>query len=194
MKNGPEASQRIWCANCMAYDMTRECYAAAYASGFNRTIRVLCSRGVTGESAEDFAQSAWTKGWEQINQLRDESLLLTWVNTIALNLYRAAVRRTPRFEPLGELPSPTGVNLAAIEVAKILGSTQLRDRELFQHCLQGFTAKDIARRHGVSDLAIRLRLLRARRDVCNRMKQFPRLRAIGAESAGNSGQPSRLAV
>lgn len=43
------------------------------------------------------AQAAWVRGWGRLGQLRDETLVLTWVNTIALNVYRRLIREAPLF-------------------------------------------------------------------------------------------------
>jgi DNA-directed RNA polymerase specialized sigma24 family protein len=145
--------------------MTTECYARAYTKGYDRTVRFLCSRGARGEHASDLAQSAWARGWERIGQLRNEDLVLTWINSIALNLYRAAVQRTPKFEPLHDLPGTIGINLAALDVERILRSVCPRNRELFENCLNGATTQEMAQAQGVSNATIRLRLWRARREA-----------------------------
>ena len=72
--------------------MTGEAYGKAYQHGFDRTIRLLLSRGARSECAREAAQAAWAKGWERIDQLRNESVVTTWVNTIALNCYRRVMR------------------------------------------------------------------------------------------------------
>ena len=64
--------------------MTREQYGQAYQKGFNLTVRFLVSRGFAYDSAQETAQAAWVKGWERLSQLRDPSMVLTWMNSIAL--------------------------------------------------------------------------------------------------------------
>ncbi len=81
--------------------MTREGYGQAYQKGFSLTVRFLLSRGVQRDAADEAAQAAWVKGWERLEQLRNESSVTTWVNTIALNVYR-------RLKP-GERRTLTGV-------------------------------------------------------------------------------------
>src|SRR5258708_2473749 len=73
-------------------EMTRDKYGQAYQTGFDRTIRFLISQGLSGDYARDIAQAAWVRGWERLNQLRNEPMVFTWVNTIALNFYRRAIR------------------------------------------------------------------------------------------------------
>jgi RNA polymerase sigma factor (sigma-70 family) len=145
--------------------MTRECYAEAYTRGYDHTVRFLRSRGITADFARDAAQAAWTRGWERISQLRFEHTVCTWVNSIALNLYRRGVRREARFEALGEFSGGQEIDLAAIEMRRVLSRCSSQNRQLLEAHLKGFTTQEIAHDHGVSQTAIRLRLLRARRDA-----------------------------
>ena len=69
--------------------MTTDEYGQAYQSGFNLTVRFLVSRGLSYDSAQETAQAAWAKGWERLGQLRDQSMVLTWMNSIALNIHRS---------------------------------------------------------------------------------------------------------
>lgn len=144
--------------------MTREDYGQAYRDGFVRTVRFLVSRGVRADTARDLAQSAWTKGWEKQAQLRNDHLVLTWVNTIAINVYRGILRGEPSYVGLSELRT-TEANWAAVDVCRILGLCAPRDRALLRLYLQGWTAEEIALKEGVTTTAIRIRLLRARRRV-----------------------------
>ena len=144
--------------------MTRDSYGDAYQSGFPHTVRFLISRGVPGNAAQEVAQSAWTKGWEKRGQLRNDGMVVTWVNAIAMNAYRGIRRKEPCYQVLKELRAPDP-SLAAIDVGRILGFCRPRDRTLLEQQMQGFTTREIARREGVTATAIRIRLLRARRRV-----------------------------
>ncbi len=146
--------------------MTRDAYGQAYQEGFEMTVRFLCSRGVPYDNADEVAQTAWVRGWERLAQLRDESLVVTWVNTIALNVYRGLLRRKPMTAILFEQRDRTvGINLAAIDIARVLTFCRPSNRILLQQCMSGVTAAEIAQKEGVSETAIRIRLLRARRDA-----------------------------
>lgn len=84
--------------------MTRSAFGQAYQAGFERTIRFLISRGAGRDGAQEAAQAAWVRGWERLHQLRNDDMLLTWVNTIALNIYRRVLQTEERFhQPLPEL-------------------------------------------------------------------------------------------
>jgi len=110
--------------------MTREAYARAYQEGLPLTFRFLLSRGVARDTAEEISQAAWMRGWERLGQLRSDELISTWVNTIALNLYRRAIRQERRLQGLKEpLYAKSTVNWAAIELRRILRFCRLPDRQ-----------------------------------------------------------------
>lgn len=151
--------------------MTGEAYGKAYQHGFDRTIRLLLSRGARSECAREAAQAAWAKGWERIDQLRNESVVTTWVNTIALNCYRRVMRSENHQLPLTEIPAASDINLGAIDLERFLAWCRPTDRQLFEDYLQGYPIEEIARKQGISYTAVRIRLLRARRSVQSRIKE-----------------------
>jgi DNA-directed RNA polymerase specialized sigma24 family protein len=152
--------------------MTRDGYGQAYQRGFDLTVRFLLSRGVHRDSANEVAQAAWVKGWERLAQLRNEGLVLTWVNTIALNVYRSLIRREPMNQMLLDQPDKTmSIDLAAIDINRVLTFCRPSNRRLLEQCMRGVTTAEIAREQGVSETAIRIRLLRARRDARSRVEK-----------------------
>lgn len=171
--------------------MTREEYGKAYERGFDLTVRFLLSRGAhPSDRARDAAQAAWTKGWERLSQLRNDSLVVTWVNTIALNVYRSFLRREPVYQALPELSTKAGVNLAAIDVGRILKICRPSDRVLLEQQMKGVTAEEIARHQGVTETAVRIRFLRARRAARSRVE----LRAARNLEATQSTAPDYTLV
>ncbi len=152
--------------------MTREGYGQAYQRGFDLTVRFLLSRGVQQDNAKEAAQAAWARGWERLNQLRDEALVVTWVNTIALNAYRGVLRKERlNLANLDARDKSVLIDLAAIDVARVLGHSRPQDRMLLEQCLSGASMAEIADRQGVSITAIRIRLLRARRQTRCRVER-----------------------
>jgi DNA-directed RNA polymerase specialized sigma24 family protein len=156
-----------------AIDMTKEAYGQAYQRGYNLTVRFLISRGVPCDTARDVAQAAWVKGWERIIQLRNHSMVTTWVNAIALNVHRSVLRSERTFQAMPEYSTGSGVNLAAIDLHRILSFCAPRDRALLELQMQGDTAEEIARKQGVTETAIRIRLLRARRTARSKAERKP---------------------
>jgi RNA polymerase sigma factor (sigma-70 family) len=150
--------------------MTRQEFGAAYEKGFNLTIRFLCSRGLSRDSASETAQAAWVRGWERINQLRDAKMLLTWMNTIALNLYRSSLRREPFLHELPELIAKSRTNIAVIDLKRVLKTCKKNDQMVLErHYLEGYQVREIAMANGWSETAVRIRLLRARRAVAKKL-------------------------
>ena len=151
--------------------MTRDAFGLAYQKGFPLTVRFLQSRSAHWEVAREIAQGAWAKGWERLRQLRDDSMVTTWVNTIALNAYRRALRREAPKQELTEIVGSRGVDFAAIDVHRILDHCRPSERVLFEQQMRGATTEEMARSQGVSKTAIRIRLLRARRATRSRLEQ-----------------------
>jgi len=90
-------------------------------------------------------------------------MVFTWVNTIALNFYRRAIRSERALKALPELSSSAGPDLAAIDLRRLLTFCRPCDRQLLEAQMRGATAEEMAKDLGVSETAIRIRLLRARR-------------------------------
>ena len=57
------------------------------------------------------------------------------------------------------------LDLAAIDVARILRVCRPPDRLLLEAQMQGVTAKEVAREQGLTETAVRIRFLRARRSA-----------------------------
>ncbi len=152
--------------------MTSEGYGQAYQRGYKLTVRFLLSRGVKHDHADEVAQAAWVRGWERLEQLRNESSVLTWVNTIALNVYRSLIRREFLDESLvaGFRDKTVTIDMAAMDVKTVLKMCRPSDRSLLEESMRGVTTKEIARQKGASETAIRIRLLRARRDARSRLE------------------------
>ena len=145
-------------------------YGDAFTTGYAVTRRFLLGLGAPIDDAEEIAQAAWVRGWEYRDQLRDARLIGFWVNSIARNLLRARFRRplTTRIEDLS--PSYT-MDLEALELRRLLECCPRRDRALLERSLQGFSAEEIARVVGITSTGIRVRLLRIRQSLRDRMSQ-----------------------
>jgi len=150
--------------------MTRDEYGQAYERGYRLTVRLLLSRGAGADRARELAQAAWVRGWEHLPQLRNDGLVLSWINSIAINAYRSVLRSEPAWQPLPEILTGPRVNFAAMDVARILRICRGRDRGLLEQEVRGMTVKEIARNQGVTETAVRIRLLRARRAARARVK------------------------
>lgn len=164
--------------------MTSDYFSSAYQRGFHLTVRFLLSRGITYEMALDTAQTAWTKSWEKREQLRQPSLLLTWTNSIALNVYRSMLRRESASDLLPEPEASISQNLAAIDVERILTQCKPNDRTVIEnHYIDGYKTWEIARLHGCSETAVRIRLHRARRKLQSQVVNPKSVRLLALEAS-----------
>ncbi len=146
--------------------MNSATFGTAYGEGVKRTVSFLLRVGVPHDHAADVAQSAWMRGWEKREQLRDESMILSWVNTIALNDYRRTVRKRyweMSWKPAYQDIATTFIDCAPIEMTQILDACKPADRRLLAAQLKGATAEELAEEAGVTQAAMRIRLHRARR-------------------------------
>jgi RNA polymerase sigma factor (sigma-70 family) len=163
--------------------MTREGYGQAYQRGFEITVRFLLSRGVQRDSAREVAQAAWVRAWERLGQLRDDALVVTWVNTIALNVYRNLIRKELLNRSLVDLRDQrdrtVAIDIAAIDVDRVLRICRPCDRRLLEQSMCGVTTEEIAQQQGVSKTAIRIRLLRARRYARRCLEKKPAVTRSG---------------
>jgi RNA polymerase sigma factor (sigma-70 family) len=157
--------------------MTREEFGKAYSEkgGYKKTVRYLRSLGAKVDRAEEIGQAAWVRGWECIAQLRDESCVVEWVNSIARNGLRSRVRRDREvgFDqlPIEPFASPT-TSTAAIDMHRALQACRPLQRHLIEATYwDGYSGPELAHRMGKSDGAIHGALSRARRDIKRRMSK-----------------------
>lgn len=157
--------------------MTRSDYANAYRTGFSSTVRFLLSTGVPADRADEIAQAGWARGWERREQLDEPGRVVSWVNTISLNLFRKLLRRQRETEELPDIWSRPRVSVTDIDVRKGLERCTPEDRDLLEsYYVQGFTSKELGRKKHCSAEAVRVRVLRAKRRLA---------RLIGGRYASN---------
>ncbi len=150
----------------MKSPITQKEYGLAYEDGRRQTINFLLSRGLREDEAKEKAQAAWVKGWERRYQLKDKQKALSWINTIALNLYRSGIRKDSQFDLIGEIPVPSKINIGAIDMERMLNECRGNEREILKlRYFHGYEIKDLAGRYRCTETAVRVKLLRARRSL-----------------------------
>lgn len=148
--------------------MTRDHYGIAFQQGFERTVASLMARGANCDEAREVAQSAWVKGWERISQLRNERLVLQWVNAIARHTHLTTLRHTPGLDLSQVKKEPSvapAVNLAAIDMRRALQKCKPHQRELLDALLDGHSNYELATQTGKSLGAIHADMSRMRREL-----------------------------
>jgi RNA polymerase sigma factor (sigma-70 family) len=153
--------------NCHSIGMMRkDSFATAYQNGFHATIRLMLSKGLLIDEAEELAQAAWVRGWEARQQLKRDDRVVQWVNSIAISTMHNEKRRSRRYEELDESRThhaPPPPVAAKIDLDKLLKQCSSLDRSLIQHrYMGGFEMEEVARLHGLTCVAARVRLHRVR--------------------------------
>jgi RNA polymerase sigma factor (sigma-70 family) len=150
----------------MQAPISRKEYGSAYENSRRQTVNFLLSKGLREDEASEKAQAAWAKGWERRFQLKDKEKTLSWVNTIAYNLYRSSIRKESLHGPIREVAVSPEVNLTALDLEKMLKQCRENEHEILKlRYLKGYDIKELAGRYGCSETAVRVRLLRARRSL-----------------------------
>ena len=168
----------------------------AYATGFPRTVRFIRSKGINPSDAEEIAQAAWAKGWERRRQLKCVESLSSWINSIAFNVLRNFARKAKRsteFLPCHDRGiGPPGVP-ARLDLQRVTSSCSPLDRRLlwFRY-VEGRSSSEAGKIVGLSAVAARIRLMRARNRIqkvwnsatrrCNQAP--PRTSPAGGNGAG----------
>jgi RNA polymerase sigma-70 factor, ECF subfamily len=138
-------------------------FGEAFQSCFPLTLRFLLSRGVAADVAEEVAQAAWVKGWECREQLQRPQMIAAWVNSIAKNMLKNRMRSEQRLESLTDLTRVSTQPQAAVDMGRILQRCEGRDAKILcGFYVEGYTTEEIARRLGLSPVAVRVRMLRLR--------------------------------
>lgn len=145
--------------------MTRTDYANAYKTGYRKTVRFLCSRGVPDFKAEESAQAAWAKGWEKRDLLRRSNRVLQWVNTIALNIFRGRYRKQSVEEALPDREFTVPAKDPSLRVDLEKASEHCADRDwriLKAQYVGGYNSREIAEKLELKPVTVRGRLSRAK--------------------------------
>jgi DNA-directed RNA polymerase specialized sigma24 family protein len=145
-------------------------YASAYKKGFNVTLRSVRYLGANAETAEEVAQAAWARGWQCRKQLLCPELVGAWVNVIARNLYRSVIRLEKRFLQLEDLAAPSGSLNTLDAGAMIARCSELDSRMLTMYYLEGYSTGEIADKEKVCATSVRVRLMRIRRRLRDRIQ------------------------
>jgi RNA polymerase sigma factor (sigma-70 family) len=139
-------------------------FGTAYTEGFDHTIRFLASKGLPEAEARETAQAAWARGFERRHQLRDPKMVLTWINSIAFNLFRNEFRRNARHSELPDVPDRRPqLSISRLDAKSVLSQCDHLDRSLlWMQYGEGFTSVEIAGRMGMNAGTVRIRIMRAK--------------------------------
>lgn len=140
-------------------------FSDAYEASYSRTVRFLQSQGVLPDVAEEVAQDAWARGWERQYQLKSDSALVPWVNSIAMNVLRGYFKRQSKSPRLPEggaelVPAKQHISLEEhCDLQRMLGRCEPEARQLlWAYWAEGFTSKEIASKLAIKPVSVRVKV------------------------------------
>lgn len=150
------------CEQQQTATLTPDAFGQAYLKGLHQTTKFLISKGAALDLAEEVAQGAWVRGWEARDQLHHPGRLLPWINTIAFHRLCSDHRRSVRYTELTEVAdSRSPEPLAALDAKILMNRCSPFEKALLtQRYVDGMDLKAIAVTHGLSEIAVRLRIHR----------------------------------
>jgi len=169
------------------FNISEEEFAAAYRTGYQLTVLFLLGRGVPCGRAEETAQAAWARGWERRDNLRDSRAVVAWINTIALNIFRNWYRKKKEDSELPQdVAQAPPSRSAKVDVELSLSCCSEEDRMLLrEYYMEGYTSAELAKRRSCSPVAVRVRLMRARRAIKAGLEERRLRRSKAAQPAGS---------
>lgn len=137
------------------------------------------------ETARDLAQDVALRAWTNLGRLKDSRTFPAWVRRIAGNaardhLRRRAVRREEELDVALEVQSEDDPHQRAERVAEVrfmLAALEEEDREVVDLLMaraDGVSVEELAERTGLSQGALKMRLLRVRGRLRERLEALRR--------------------
>lgn len=137
------------------------------------------------ETARDLAQDVALRAWHRLGDLHDPRTFPAWIRRIAANaardhLRRRAVRREEELDAALDLAGDDDPHQVAERVAELrfmLAALEQEDAEVVDLLLaraDGVPVEELAARTGVSQGALKMRLMRARTRLRQRLDQLRR--------------------
>jgi len=135
-------------------------------------VNYLRARGSNREWAEELAQAAWARGWECRAQLKDSAAVQSWVISIARNLRNLDFRNARATELLTETSATVDPDSRPLFLQQILRPLSRADRALlFETYVNGSTSRELGPVLGISPVAVRVRVARAKSSVRNGLRK-----------------------
>ena len=135
------------------------------------------------DTARDLAQEVAIRAWQRLDTLGDDRSFTAWIRRIAANaardhLRRMAVRREDELETALDLAGdddPHGRAERTAEIRLMLAALETEDREVVDLLIaraEGVSVDQLAAKAGLSEGALKMRLMRARKRLRVRLEQL----------------------
>jgi RNA polymerase sigma-70 factor, ECF subfamily len=157
--------------------MNRLAFTEQYTKHKDRLVIRLLTMTRNREAAEDIAGAAFASALEKLDTFRGESTLPTWIYAIAMNELRSWARRKPTvsLEMIEESAAKPLVEPDLLEqthdrtecirrIRQVLRCVpSIHRRILIDHFIDGFSTREIARRHKIPQGTVLSRIFTGKR-------------------------------
>lgn len=137
------------------------------------------------DTAADMAQEVAVRAWTRLDRLHDPRTFPAWIRRIAANaardhLRRRAVRREDELEIAVEVAGdddPAARSEQLAETRLMLAALETEDGEVVELLVaraEGVPVEELARRTGLTEGALKMRLMRVRKRLRSRLEQLRR--------------------
>ena len=137
------------------------------------------------ETARDLAQDVALRAWNNLSQLKDPRTFRAWIRRIAANaardhLRRLAVRREESLEAAVHVEADDDLYERAermSELRSMLAILEMEDQEVLELLMaraDGMSVEELARDRGLSQGALKMRLMRVRKRLRARLENLRR--------------------
>jgi RNA polymerase sigma-70 factor (ECF subfamily) len=171
----PEVIARVLEGEVDAYETIVRRYEAAL-------YRHACGMGLDHDTSLDLVQDAFVKAYQRLSDCRDRARFRSWLFRIARNLCFDHFRRTRQIAlPLSQVPEADAVpdhwsdplDRSMVTQALERLSPVLREAFLLKHDA-GYTYEEIAEITGAGPSAVKMRVHRARIELCEYFDESPK--------------------
>lgn len=129
--------------------------------------RICCMQLANQADREDAIQEALFKAWRKMGTLRNQQYFNTWFIRILINECHNIQRRQRRILPLQAIAEPSCYDKATEDSLRI-AIEMLEEKQkmcVLLHHIEGYSVGDVARILGISENAVKQRLVRGRRKL-----------------------------
>lgn len=135
--------------------------------------RVCYMQLASAVDRDDAVQEAIFKAWQKRHTLRNEEFFRTWLIRILINVCHDMQKHQKRCQPMENIPEPTHDNNSRTE--ELRDALTAMDEKLrmpvLLHYIDGFSIREVAQMLGVTENAVKLRLLRGRRKLREQLSE-----------------------
>ena len=132
-----------------------------------RMYRIAVSMLQNEEDAADAIQETVLKCWQKIGQLKNDEYFQTWLTRILINQCKDILRERKKFVFVEDIPEIVHEdNYFTDEWKELLSSLSKKNRIVMElYYVDGFSTKEIAEMLHITDMNVRTRMARGRRQL-----------------------------